>query len=172
MMAHNAWGKARLRLILGGVAISLCVGFSVGLSGSVGSVAPASAVHDVLMIDILSLTGNRITVVASSDDYIDNVKARIQSLWGVSPDQQQLIFGGRVLLDGKTLAFYGIPTGATLRLFLKLRGSPSPTPEPLADDRELSNTGQGEAQTGIILGGSLLLTAIGATLIARRRMSR
>jgi ubiquitin-like protein Nedd8 len=124
------------------------------------------------MIDILSLTGNRITVVASSDDYIDNVKARIQSLWGISPDQQQLIFGGRVLLDGKTLAFYGIATGATLRLFLKLRGSPTPTPEPLADDRELSDTGQGQAQTGILLGGALLLTAIGATVIARRRMSR
>jgi hypothetical protein len=124
------------------------------------------------MIDILSLTGNRITVVASSDDYIDNVKARIQSLWGISPDQQQLILGGRVLLDGKTLAFYGIATGSTLRLFLKLRGSPTPTPEPVADDRELPDTGQGEAQTGILFGESLLVTAIGATVIARRRMSR
>jgi hypothetical protein len=105
MMAHGAWGKARLRLILGGVAIGLCVGFSLGLSGSVGSVTPTFATHDVMMIDIVSLTGNRITVVASSDDSIDHVKARIQSVWGVSPDQQQLMFSGRVLLDGKTLAF-------------------------------------------------------------------
>jgi LPXTG-motif cell wall-anchored protein len=143
------------------VAIGLSV--SVGLAYSLGSVSPAIAGHDVMMIDIVTLTGKKITVVASSDDSIDHVKAMIQNAEGISPDQQQLIFSGRVLRDGKTLAFYGIANGATLHLIVKLRGPPK---------HELAATGQSEVQSGILFGGLVLLAGIGAKLKARRRVVR
>jgi len=152
------------RLIAIGVAIALSV--SIGLSFSLVSVSPAIAGHDVMMIDIVTLTGKKITVVASSDDSIDHVKAMIQNTEGIPPDQQKLIYAGRELRDGKTLAFYGITNGATLRLFLKLRGPPEP------EETTLPATGQSEAQTGILFGGFLLLAGIGAKLMARRRVVR
>jgi LPXTG-motif cell wall-anchored protein len=90
----------------------------------------------------------------------------IQNTEGIPPDQQQLIYAGRVLLDGKTLDFSGITNGATLRLFVKLRGPPEP------EETVLPATGQSEAETGILFGGSVLLAGIGAKLMARRRVAR
>jgi hypothetical protein len=105
---------------------------------------------------------------------IDSVKARIQNNEGIPPDQQQLIYGGRVLEGNKTLGFYGITNGAVVRLVLKLRGSPTPTPEPMLtpEERELPDTGQNGAGLGILFGGAVFLAAVGALLIARRRMVR
>ncbi len=184
MMSHGARGKTRRRLILAGVAIGLSVGLSVGLplgvplglTGSVGSVSPAFAGEDTFLFDVVTLTGRKSSLVGYGSMSIDNVKARIQNNWGIPPDQQQLMFAGRQLLDGKTLDFYGITNGATLHLFLKLRGSPTPTPEPTPqptpEERVLPDTGQNVVQAGILFGGSVLLTAIGAALITRRRVAR
>lgn len=65
-----------------------------------------------------------------ASESIEAVKQTIQNNEGIPPDQQLLFFMGQILNDGHTLAEYGILTGLTIQVSLRLRGNGEQGAEP------------------------------------------
>jgi ubiquitin C len=61
-------------------------------------------------------TGTTITLAIRGDDPIQYIKAKILHMERYPIVDQRLVFEGQELMEGKTLAMYGVQNGAVLRL--------------------------------------------------------
>lgn len=70
-------------------------------------------------------SGETIALDVESGDSIDNVIGKLETKTKIAAGEQHLYYGGKLLVDGRTLANYNIQKGSTLLLTTKIKGTPA-----------------------------------------------
>jgi len=71
--------------------------------------------RSVLKLSIQTPAGQIVRVDAAAGELVEYVKAKIQEKEGIPADEQKLIYNGKQLENGKTLASYEITQNSTLQ---------------------------------------------------------
>ena len=72
-------------------------------------------------IFVKTSTGKTLMFCCNMNDYVLKVKCRIQNKEGIPPEQQKIVFAGKMLENDKKLVDYGINHQSTLHLVLRVR---------------------------------------------------
>ncbi|PNW80422.1 hypothetical protein CHLRE_07g317050v5 [Chlamydomonas reinhardtii] len=84
--------------------------------------APPGAAQTYSVV-VRTLTGKSVRLLGIYGGLdVEMLKEMVQDSEGTPPDQQRLLFAGREVLEGRTMADYNIGPGATVHLVLRLAG--------------------------------------------------
>jgi ubiquitin C len=75
-----------------------------------------------MLIFIKELNGKTHTIDIEPSNIVADAKVKIQDILGYRPEEQRIIFAGKDLENGRTLAAYGIQKESTLYFVPKLKG--------------------------------------------------
>ena len=97
---------------------------------------------NLIQVYLKTLTGKTITLRCCLSDTVAVLKSMIYDKEGVPPDQQRLMFHGRLLEDSRSLSECNISDESTIQLVLRLRGMIS----------SFTTTNSSDAFNGFLLG--------------------
>jgi ubiquitin-large subunit ribosomal protein L40e len=80
------------------------------------------AIVEQMELFVKGLDGETMTIKVNSSDMVDNLKEKILYMTAIPVHAQCLIFAGKQLEDGRTLADYNIQGSSTIHVLLRLLG--------------------------------------------------
>ncbi|MCO5595568.1 hypothetical protein L7F22_049613 [Adiantum nelumboides] len=75
-----------------------------------------------MQIFVKALSSKTTTLEVESETSIEIIKRKLEDVHSIPVDSQRLIFGGKLLEDGRTLADYNIQKEYTIHLVQRLYG--------------------------------------------------